>query len=36
MKLGSTEVLNENDEFDLIILSHVLEHIVEPAEFLKK
>lgn len=32
---GSTELLCENDKFDLIILSHVLEHIVEPAEFLK-
>ena len=36
VKLGSTEVLNANDKYDLIILSHVLEHIVEPTEFLKK
>lgn len=35
VKCGSTELLDENDKFDLIILSHVLEHIVEPAEFLK-
>ena len=36
VKRGSTELLDENDKFDLIILSHVLEHIVEPAEFLKE
>lgn len=36
VKRGSTEVLDENNKFDLIILSHVLEHIVEPAKFLKQ
>lgn len=33
---GSIEKLNRNDKFDLIILSHVLEHIVDPLPFLKK
>ena len=32
---GSLEQLDDNDKFDLIILSHVLEHIVDPHSFLK-
>lgn len=36
VKRGSIEHLDENDNFDLIILSHVLEHIVDPAEFIKQ
>ncbi len=31
---GSIEVLDKEDKFDLIILSHVLEHLVKPSEFL--
>jgi SAM-dependent methyltransferase len=32
---GSIEKLSKDDKFDLIILSHVLEHIVKPSEFLE-
>jgi len=31
---GSLDKLGSKDKYDLIILSHVLEHIIEPAEFL--
>ncbi|MDC0576765.1 class I SAM-dependent methyltransferase [Gammaproteobacteria bacterium] len=33
---GSLDQLSSNDKYDLIILSHVLEHITEPAIFLGK
>tara|TARA_B100000925_G_C21966076_1_gene455636 strand:+ start:292 stop:1353 length:1062 start_codon:yes stop_codon:yes gene_type:complete len=36
LRHGSIEVLNENDKFDLIILSHVLEHIVDPKKFMRE
>mgnify|MGYP003651650558 CR=1 FL=1 len=32
---GSLDKLNNDEKFDLIILSHVLEHIIEPVQFLK-
>lgn len=35
VRRGSIEKLKENDKFNLIILSHVLEHIIEPSKFLK-
>ena len=36
LKVGGLESLEEGQKFDLIILSHILEHIVEPREFLDK
>lgn len=36
VKRGSLEQLEPNSKFDLIILSHVLEHIVEPLPFLRQ
>jgi 2-polyprenyl-3-methyl-5-hydroxy-6-metoxy-1,4-benzoquinol methylase len=36
VRQGSIEKLEPNERFDLIILSHVLEHIVYPADFLKE
>lgn len=35
VKLGSLESLAPNDQFSIIILSHVLEHISNPQAFLK-
>ena len=32
---GSLDKLNEDNKYDVIILSHVLEHIVSPIDFLK-
>lgn len=36
VKNGSLEKLRSDEKFDLIILSHVLEHIVNPAAFLQE
>lgn len=36
VKRGSLEQLEPNSKFDLIILSHVLEHIVDPLTFLRQ
>lgn len=36
VKRGSVEQLRFNEKYDLIILSHVLEHIKYPSDFLKK
>jgi len=36
LKNGSLEKLGDDEKFDLIILSHVLEHIVDPSTFLEK
>lgn len=36
VKNGSLEVLDESEKYDLIIFSHVLEHIVKPVEFLRE
>ncbi len=36
VKNGSIDILEESDQYDLIILSHVLEHIAKPIIFLKK
>lgn len=33
---GSIDSLNKKDKYDLIILSHVLEHIIDPSVFLRK
>ncbi len=33
--LASTDFLEKGDRFDLIVLSHVLEHIPEPVQFLE-
>lgn len=34
-KKGSIELLRPNEKFDLIILSHFLEHLLNPSQFLK-
>ena len=36
VKRGSVEQLGFNEQYDLIILSHVLEHIKYPSDFLEK
>ena len=36
MLQGSLESLRNGEKFDLVILSHVLEHVVNPVAFLKK
>lgn len=36
VRKGSLEKISDNEKFDLIILSHVLEHIVNPSYFLEK
>jgi 2-polyprenyl-3-methyl-5-hydroxy-6-metoxy-1,4-benzoquinol methylase len=36
VKKGSLNILKKNDKFDLIILSHVLEHVLNPDLFLKE
>lgn len=35
VRCGSIDQLNQGECFDLIILSHVLEHIIEPIKFLE-
>jgi 2-polyprenyl-3-methyl-5-hydroxy-6-metoxy-1,4-benzoquinol methylase len=36
VRKGSIEQIKSNEKFDLIILSHVLEHLLNPSVFLKK
>ncbi len=36
VRVGGTELFTGEESFDLIILSHVLEHVSEPVEFLRQ
>ena len=36
VKKGSIDVLRKDEKFDLIIISHVLEHVLNPVVFLKE